>query len=141
MTYRFTFDPKRKLIRVVQDGLENVHSALEVMREVRMHPEFHADYGILCDFRKGAFPRSKIELVKVSEVIKVFFPGQRIALTYSDPEREKGGNFVAASTGTVTSIRVFNDPEAAEAWLSSPSTTLPVVDRSKASGPPDANDG
>lgn len=138
MAYTFVFDAARRMIRVAQDHPENRHSALEVMREVRMHPEFKPDYGILCDFRQGNFSGSKLDLFNVSEVIKMFFPGQRIALVFADADREKSGNYVAMATTSVLAVQVFNTIEAAEAWLSS--ETLPPPRHSRVE-PPDAAAG
>jgi hypothetical protein len=53
----------------------------------------------------------------VSTVIKAFFPGQRLALVYSDPKRESSGNLIAAAASPAANIGVFNNLEAAEAWL------------------------
>lgn len=117
MSYTFTFDAARRMIRVEQGHAEDLQSALEGMREVRMHAEFNADYGILCDFRQGDFRGSRLDLFKVSEVIKVFFPGQRIALIFSESVREKSGAFVAIATTTALPIQVFDNIEAGEAWL------------------------
>ena len=117
MSYSFAFDAARKRVLVTQESAETAQSALEAMSDVRNHPKFESDYDILCDFRKGDFPRGSVALAQVSQVITVFFPRQRIALVYSDPDREKSAQFVATAASTVANVRVFNDLQAAEAWL------------------------
>ena len=117
MAYAFSFDAERGIVRVVQDGPERVQTALEAMRDLRAHPQFRPEYGILCDFRSGNFPANNEGLLRMSAVIQEFFPGQRIALVFSVPEREMKGSFVADATSAAVSMRVFGSLEHAESWL------------------------
>lgn len=117
MAYAITFDAERRLVRVVQDGPERVQTALEAMRELREHPEFRSEYDILCDFRRGNFPSNNEGLQRVGATVREFFPGQRIALVFSIPERELKGRFVASESSAVVAMRVFGSLEHAESWL------------------------
>ena len=120
MAYAFTVDAGRRLVRVAQEGPERVQTALEAMRELLAHPEFRAEYGILCDFRGGNFPANNEGLLRMSAAIREFFPGQRIALVFSRPERETKGQFVAAASSATVRMRVFDSLIHAEAWLGAP---------------------
>ena len=118
MPYTFTFDAVRKRITIFVTPPVSEFDALAGLREVRTHPEFRKDYGILINLQAAAPPPSAARAIKLGNVLKVLFPGQRIAFVSPDPVTTEWTFFHVTASPKVH-LSYFKESSEAEAWLAS----------------------
>jgi len=118
MPYTFTFDAARKRITIFVTPPVSKYDALVGLREVRTHPEFRTDYGILINVQAADHPPSASEAIELGNVMKVFFRGQKIALVSPDPVTTEWA-FLHVTASSKVHLSYFNESSEAEAWLTS----------------------
>lgn len=82
MRHTITFDAVQKRIMIVVTPPMEREDALERLREVRRHPEFRADYGIVCNFLEPDHDgrQSIPDTNEFGGAVKALFPGQKVAV-------------------------------------------------------------
>lgn len=117
MSYKIEFDSAHKRIAIVVAPPISEYDALECFRELRAHPNFRADYGILINLLAADRSLSVTEAEHLGGAMKYHFPGHKIALLRrtSAPTQEFDALRTAATSKT--EVRLFSDLSVAEAWL------------------------
>jgi hypothetical protein len=117
MSYTVEIDAVHKRIAILVAPPVSEYDALKCFREVRAHPEFTADYGILINLLAADRTLSLTEAEHIGEAMKYFFPGHRIALLRRAPTSTPALDALRATATSKTDVRVFTGLSAAEAWL------------------------
>ncbi len=128
MPHTFTFDAARKRITIFVTPPISEHDALVGLREVRTHPEFRTDYGILIDAQAVDRPPSASGAINLGNVLKVFFPGQKIALVSPNPVATEWA-FLQLTARSKVHLSYFKESSEAEAWLASKDCTSHIFSR------------
>ena len=118
MPYTITFDAARKRIIIFVTAPVSRYDALVGLREVRTHPEFKTDYGILINVQAVDRPPSAAGAIELGNVMKVFFPGQKIAFISPNPVTTEWA-FLHVTASAKVHLSYFKDTSEAEAWLAS----------------------
>lgn len=118
MPHTFTFDAARRRISIFVTPPVSRYDALVGLREVRTHPEFRTDYGILIDVRAADRPPSAAGAIELGNVMKVFFPGQKIAFVSPNPVTTEWA-FLLVTASSKVHLSYFKESSEAEAWLAS----------------------
>ena len=119
MSYTIEFDAARNRIAILVAPPISEYDAIKCFREVRAHPGFRADCGILINLLAADRSLARTEAEHIGGAMTYHFPGHRIALlrrTHSPPPEFEA---LLAATSTKTEVRIFVDLTAAEAWLAS----------------------
>jgi len=116
MPHTFTFDAGRKRITVFVTPPVSEYDALAGLREVRTHPEFRTDYGILINVQAADHPPSASGAIALGNIMKVFFPGQRIAFVSPNPVTTEWA-FLLVTASPKVHLSYFKESSEAEAWL------------------------
>jgi len=117
MSYTTEFDAARKRIAILVAPPISEYEAIKCFREIRAHPEFRADYGILINLLAADRTLAVTEAEHIGGATAYHFPGHRIALlrhTLSPPPEIEA---LLAATSSKTDVRIFAELPAAEAWL------------------------
>ena len=118
MSHTFTFDAARKRITVFVPPPVSKFDALVGLREVRIHPELRTDYGILVDVQAIDRPPSAAGAIELGNIMKVFFPGQKIAFVSPNPVTTEWA-FLLVTASPKVQLSYFEESSEAEAWLAS----------------------
>lgn len=121
MPHTITFDAARKRVAIVVTRPVSEKQALSCFRELRTHPEFRTDYGILINLLAADLPPTNEEAVRLGGVVKAFFPGQRIALVWPNVSTIRSWVIFWVVASPRAHVRLFTTLSDAEAWLGSPS--------------------
>ena len=116
MPHTFTFDAARKRITVFVTPPVSKYDALVGLREVRTHPEFRTDYGILIDVQAADRPPSASGAIELGNVMKVFFPRQKIAFVSPNLVTTEWA-FLHLTANSKVHLSYFKESSEAEAWL------------------------
>jgi len=117
MPYTIEFDAVRKRVEILVAPPVGEYGALKCFREVRAHPEFGADYGILINLLAADRSLSLTEAEHLGEVMKYLFPKHKIAFVRSNPLKREGLEALRAAGSPVLDVGIFSDLGTAEAWL------------------------
>ena len=118
MPHSFTFDAARKRITIFVTPPVSEYDALVGLREVRTHPEFRTDYGILIDVQAADRPPNASGAIEIGNVMNVFFPGQKIAFVSPNPGTTEWA-FLLVTASPRVHLSYFKESREAEAWLAS----------------------
>src|SRR5512143_453409 len=80
MPYTIDFQPGHKRIAILVVPPISEYDAIKCFREIRAHPEFRADYGILINLLAADRTLGVPEAEHVGGAMQYHFPGHRIAL-------------------------------------------------------------
>lgn len=119
MPYIIEFDAVRKRIAILVAPPVSEYNALKCLREVRAHPEFRADNGILINLLAADRSLSLKEAEHLGGAMMYLFPGHRIALLRRTPTSTPAIDALRAAATSKTDVRIFSELSVAEAWLAS----------------------
>jgi hypothetical protein len=119
MSYTIEFDAARKRIAVLVAPPISEYNAIQCFREIRAHPEFRTDYGILINLLAADRTLAVTEAEHIGGSMGYHFPGHRIALLRGTPTQTPEFDALRAATSSKTDVRIFVELSAAEAWLAS----------------------
>ena len=119
MSYTIDIDAARKRIAVVVAPPISEYDALKCFREVRAHPGFRADYGMLINLLAADRALSVAEAAHLGGAMKYLFPKHKIAFVRTNPLMTEGLEALRATASPGLDVRVFSKLDAAEAWLAS----------------------
>ena len=117
MPYTIEFDAVRKRIAILVAPPVSEYGALKCFREVRAHPEFREEYGLLIDLLAADRSLSRTEAEHLGGTMMYLFPGHRIALVRRTPTPTPVFDALRAAATSKTDVQIFSDLGAAEAWL------------------------
>jgi len=117
MPYTIEFDAARKRIAILVTPPISEYDTLESFREIRAHPEFRADYGILINLLAADRSLSFTEAEHMGGVMKYLFPKHKIAFVRSNPLMNEGLDPLRATRSPGLDVGIFSDLGGAEAWL------------------------
>ena len=118
MPHTIAFDAADKRIVVTVTSPVTHQDALRCLREMRMHPEFRSDYGLLFNMLEAdtsGYPNAS-EAVQFGELVKVFFTGQKLAVVASHALTTEWG-FMSVTAAPSAALRLFPTLNEASAWL------------------------
>jgi len=115
--YTIEFDAVRKRIAILVAPPVSEYGALKCFREVRAHPEFRADYGILINLLAADRSLSLSEAEHLGGVMKYLFPKHKIAFVRTNPLMYEGLDVLRATRSPGLDVGIFSDLSGAEAWL------------------------
>jgi len=121
MPHAITFDAMHKRISILITPPIRREDALACFREVRTHPEFRTEYGIIFDLTAADRTLPHGEVAQLGEIVKVFFPGQKVAIVMvpTDSDSESAVELFQAVASLKADVGVFKESSDAEAWLAS----------------------
>jgi hypothetical protein len=119
MSYTIEFDAAHKRIAIVVAPPISEYDALKCFREVRAHPDFRADYGILVNLLAADRSLDVTEAEHLGGAMKYLFPGHRIALLRRTPTPTLAFDALRVAATSKTEVHIFSELGAAEAWLAS----------------------
>jgi len=119
MPYTIEFNAARKRIAILVAPPISEYDALECFREVRAHPEFRADYGMLVNLLAADRLLSLAEAERIGGAMKYFFPKHKIAFVRANPGMTKGLEALRATSSPSLEVGIFANLGEAEAWLAS----------------------
>jgi hypothetical protein len=117
MPYTIELDVARKRIAILVAPPISEYDALKCFGEVRAHPDFRADYGILINLLAADRSLDVEEAEHLGGAMKYLFPGHRIALLRHTPTATPGLDAFRAAASSMTDVRIFTEMRAAEDWL------------------------
>jgi hypothetical protein len=117
MPYTIEFDAARKRIAILVAPPISEYDAIKCFGEIRTHPEFRADYGILINLMAADRTLDVTEAEHIGGAMKYSFPGHRIALLRRTSSPPPGFDALRAAASSKTDVRIFTELTAAEAWL------------------------
>jgi len=119
MSYAIEFDAANKRIAVVVAPPISEYDALKCFREVRAHPEFRADHGILINLLAADRSLSVAEAAHLGGAMKYLFPKHKIAFVRTNPAMTEGFEALRVSASPQLDVAIFAKLGDAEAWLAS----------------------
>ena len=63
------------------------------------------------------YPLFAVETIHLGDVMKSFFPGQKIAFVSTDPPMNQTLQFLQATACPKADVRIFKEVSQAESWL------------------------
>ena len=117
MPHTIEFDAAHKRIAILVAPPISEYDALKCFRELRAHPDFRADYGILINLLAVDRSLSPTEAEHLGGAMKYLFPGHRIALLRRTLTLTPELDALRAAATSKTDVRIFSTLDAAEAWL------------------------
>lgn len=105
-----TFDAVQKRITIVVSPPVQQQDALNRLREIRTHPEFRADYGIVCNLLEPDHDgrQSVPNAVDFSGAVRALFPGQKVAVLSAHALTTHRG-FMAESDSTQAALQSLGE--------------------------------
>jgi hypothetical protein len=119
MPYTIEFNAARKQVAILVAPPVSEYGALKCFQEVRAHPEFGADYGILINLLAADRPLSLTEAEYLGGTMMYLFAGHRIALVRRTPTPTPMFDALRAAATLKTDVQIFSELSIAEAWLAS----------------------
>ena len=119
MSYTIEFDSAHKRIAIVVAPPISEYDALKCFRELRAHPDFRADYGILINLLAVDRSLSPTEAEHLGGAMKYLFPKHKIAFVRTNPLMTEGLEALRATASPVLDVGIFSKLDAAEVWLAS----------------------
>ena len=117
MSYTIEFDAAHKRIAIVVAPPISEYDALKCFREVRAHPEFRTDLGILINMLAVDRPISMTEAAHIGGAMKYLFPNHKIAFVRTNPLMTEGLEALRVTASPGLDVGIFSKLDAAEAWL------------------------
>ena len=117
MPYTIEFNAARKRIAILVAPPISEYDALECFREVRAHPQFGPDYGILINLLAADRLLSLAEAERLGGAMKYLFPKHRIAFVRANPLMTEGLEALRATASPGLDVGIFANVADAEAWL------------------------
>lgn len=117
MSYTIEFDAAHKRIAIVVAPPISEYDALKCFREVRAHPDFRNDQGILINMLAVDRPLSLPEATHLGGVMKYLFPKHKIAYVRTNPLMTEGLEALRVTASPGLDVGIFSKLDAAEAWL------------------------
>ncbi len=125
MPYTITFDAARARIEITVTPPIAEKEGLKCLLEIRSHPEFRADYGIVFNLLAADQPLRCEEAVRLGEVVKGFFPAQKVAIVWSNPSTALTWQFLQLAASPKVDVQIFSELDETEAWLLGSMPTIP----------------
>ena len=119
MSYIIEFDAARKRIAIVVAPPISEYDALKCFREVRAHPDFRNDQGILINMLAVDRPLSLPEATHLGGVMKYLFPKHKIAFVRANPLMTEGLEALRVTASPGLDVGIFSKLGDAEVWLES----------------------
>jgi len=119
MPHTIEFDAARKRIAILVAPPISEYDALECFREVRAHPEFRADYGILINLLAADRSLSVTEAEHLGGTMKYLFPKHKIAFVRTNPLMTEGLEALRVTASPGLDVGIFSKLGDAEVWLES----------------------
>ncbi len=110
-------DPSHGLFTATVIPPASKEAALSCFREIRGHQEFRNSFGILIDLATLDQPPSMSTACALGEIVKAFFPGQKIALILPDSCSHLPWDVLQYLSKPEVQIENFSKRDQAEAWL------------------------
>ncbi len=117
MPHTIEIDAAKKIVAIVVAPPVSEYEALKCFREVRAHPEFRADHGILINLLAADRALSPTEAEHIGGTMAYHFSRHKIALVRRTPLSTLTFDALRAAASSKTDVRLFTDLSAAEAWL------------------------
>jgi hypothetical protein len=117
MPYTIEFNAAQKRIAILVTPPVSEYDALKCFREVRAHPEFRADFGILINLLAADRSLSPTEAEHIGGAMAYRFPGHSIALLRRPPALTPALDALRAAATSKTEVRIFSELSGAEVWL------------------------
>ncbi len=117
MSYTIEINSAHKRIAIVVAPPISEYDALKCLQEVRAHPGFRPNYGILVNLLAADRSLSVTEAEHLGGAMKYHFPGHKIALLRRTLTLTPTLDALRAAATSKTDVRVFSTLDAAEAWL------------------------
>lgn len=117
MPYTIEFDAARRRIAIQVIPPISEYDAIKCFREIRAHPEFRADYGILINLLSADRTLGVKEAEHIGGAMQYHFPGHRIALLRPASSPTPAFDALRAATSSKIDVRIFSELTVAEAWL------------------------
>ncbi len=119
MPYTIELDPARKRVAIHVAPPISEYDALKCFREVRAHPGFRTEHGILINLLEADRLLSLAEAERLGGAMKYLFPKHRIAFVRSSPLMTEGLEALRVTASPVLDVGIFTTLAAAETWLAS----------------------
>jgi hypothetical protein len=119
MPYTIEFHPSHKRIAILVVPPISEYDAITCFREIRAHPEFRADYGILINLLPADRTLGVAEAEHIGGAMQYYFPGHKVALLRRADSPTPAFDAARATASSKTDVRIFTELTAAEAWLAS----------------------
>src|ERR1017187_1568056 len=109
MSYTIEFDAARKRIAILVAPPISEYDAITCFGEIRTHPEFRADYGILINLMAADRTLAVTEAEHIGGAMEYSFPGRRIALLRRTSSPPPGFDALRAAASSKTDVRIFTE--------------------------------
>ncbi|MEO8348626.1 MAG: hypothetical protein ABI610_06905 [Acidobacteriota bacterium] len=117
--FTHTFDPEKKIARIVAVGECDLDSSLAEMLAISSDPRLASDFGVLLDAREVRYDPTNDEIVTMAETWIRLAGRRALAMVVADVLHVGLGNMFAIHFETRGgSASVFRDLTEAEVWLS-----------------------
>jgi len=123
MPYSMTFAAAQKRVVVNVTRPVSEQEAMTCLQQLRSHPEFQTDYGILVDLVQVDLPPSGEEAVRLARAMKQLFPGQKIAIVWPNVETIRPLLVLWVVASPEVHVKIFATQDDAARWLGNSSDT------------------
>jgi hypothetical protein len=117
MPYTIAIDASRKRIAIIVAHPISEYDTLECFREVRAHPEFRADYGILINLLAADRSLSVTEAEHLGGAMKYLFPKHKIAFVRANHLLTEGLDALRVTASPGLDVEIISKLGEAEVWL------------------------